>query len=124
MLFSDLKSTVSSPAAHYACGYETTASGVVLSFTAWLNSSASCLGSGIRLTVYARMNGGAWASAVIKASNVTWRGTGTHSVSLTLNGNISGRTKIELYISRAGSSYGGSAGKIASANRPKVYYIS
>lgn len=123
VIFSDLKSTVSSPTVHYSCEYEVTGSGVTLSLKGWLNSSASSLGNGIKLTVFARMNGGAWASTVIKASNTAWSGTGKHSALLTLNGTVSGKTKIELYVTRSGSTYGGSAGKIASAKSPKTYTI-
>ena len=64
VLFSDLKSTVSSPTVHYSCEYEVTNSGVTLSLKGWLNSSASSLGNGIKLTVFARMNDGAWTSTV------------------------------------------------------------
>lgn len=128
MLFSDLKSTVSRPAVHYSCGYGITRSGVSasveLSFKGWLTSSASKLGSGIKLTVYARMNGGAWSSAVIKQASSVWDDSSKHSASVTLNGAVTGKVKIEFYISRAGSSYGGSAGAIASAKSPKTYYIS
>lgn len=123
VLFSDLKSTVSRPTVHYSCGYEVTGSGVTLSLKGWLNSSASSLGNGIKLTVFARLNGGAWASTVIKATNTAWSGTGKHSASLSVSGKASGKTKIELYVTRSGSTYGGSAGKIASAKSPKTYTI-
>lgn len=123
VLFSDLKSTVSSPTVHYSCEYEVTNSGVTLSLKGWLNSSASSLGNGIKLTVFARMNGGAWASTVIKAANTAWSGTRKHSASLTLNGTVSGKTKIELYVTRSGSSYSGSAGSIGSAKKPKIFYF-
>ena len=123
VLFSDLKSTVSSPTVHYSCEYEVTNSGVTLSLKGWLNSSASSLGNGIKLTVFARLNGGAWASTVIKATNTAWSGTGKHSASLTLNGTVSGKTKIELYVTRSGSSYSGSAGSIGSAKKPKIFYF-
>lgn len=123
VLFSDLKSTVSSPTVHYSCEYEVTNSGVTLSSKGWLNSSASTLGNGIKLTVFARLNGGEWASAVIKAANSSWGGTGKHSASLSVSGKASGRTKIELYVTRSGSSYSGSAGSIGSAKKPKIFYI-
>ena len=123
VLFLDLKSTVSSPTVHYSCEYEVTNSGVTLSLKGWLNSSASSLGNGIKLTVFARLNGGAWASTVIKATNTAWSGTGKHSASLSVSGKASGKTKIELYVTRSGSTYGGSAGKIASAKSPKTYTI-
>ena len=123
VLFSDLKSTVSSPTVHYSCAYEVTGSGVSLSFKGWLNSSGSLLGNGIKLTVFARLGGGAWASVVIKQSGAVWRGTAKHSASLILSGKASGRTKIELYVTRSGSSYGGSAGNIGSAKKPKIFYF-
>ena len=123
VLFSDLKSTVSSPTVHYSCEYEVTNSGVTLSLKGWLNSSASSLGNGIKLTVFARLNGGAWASTVIKATNTAWSGTGKHSASLSVSGKASGKTKIELYVTRSGSSYSGSAGSIGSAKKPKIFYF-
>lgn len=123
VLFSDLKSTVSSPTVHYSCAYEVTGSGVSLSFKGWLNSSGSLLGNGIKLTVFARLGGGAWASTVIKATNTAWSGTGKHSASLSVSGKASGKTKIELYVTRSGSSYSGSAGSIASAKKPKIFYF-
>ena len=123
VLFSDLKSTVSSPTVHYSCAYEVTGSGVSLSFKGWLNSSASSLRNGIKLTVFARLNGGAWASTVIKATNTAWSGTGKHSASLSVSGKASGKTKIELYVTRSGSSYSGSAGSIGSAKKPKIFYF-
>ena len=123
VLFSDLKSTVSSPTVHYSCAYEVTGSGVSLSVKGWLNSSGSLLGNGIKLTVFARLGGGAWASVVLKSGSSSWSGTAKHSASLLLNGTASGRTKIELYVTRAGSTYGGSAGNLGSAKSPKSYYI-
>ena len=123
VLFSDLKSTVSSPTVHYSCAYEVTGSGVSLSFKGWLNSSGSLLGNGIKLTVFARLGGGAWASVVLKSGSSSWSGTAKHSASLLLNGKASGRTKIELYVTRSGSSYGGSAGNIGSAKKPKIFYF-
>ena len=123
VLFSDLKSTVSSPTVHYSCAYEVTGSGVSLSCKGWLHSSGSFVGNGIKLTVFARLGGGAWASVVLKQSGAVWRGTEKHSASLILNGTASGRTKIELYVTRAGSTYGGSAGNLGSAKSPKSYYF-
>ena len=113
VLFSDLKSTVSSPTVHYSA----------LTVKGWLTSSASRLGNGIKLTVYARVNGGAWVSAVIKPSASLWNDATKHSVLLHLNGNDAARSKIELYVTRSGSSYGGSAGNLGSAKKPKSYYI-
>ena len=126
-LFSCLKSTVSSPTVCYSADYVITRSGtsasVALTFRGWLNSSSSHLGSGIKLTVFARMNGSAWVSAVIKQGNSTWSGTAKHAALLNLSGSASGRVKIEFYVTRSSSSYGGSAGNLGSAAKPKTYYI-
>lgn len=122
-LFKDLKSTVSHPTVHYSCEYALTNTGVKLAFKSWLNSSNSTLGNGIKLTVFARLNSGQWFSAVLKSVSVTWSGTGKHTAALTLSGAVTSKTKVEIYVTRAGSTYGGSAGKIASASSPKTYYI-
>ena len=126
-LFTNVKSTVSSPTICYSADYVITRSGtsasVALTFRGWLNSSSSHLGSGIKLTVFARMNGSAWVSAVIKQGNSTWSGTAKHAALLNLSGSASGRVKIEFYVTRCGSSYGGSAGNLGSAAKPKTYYI-
>ena len=123
VLFSDMKSTVSSPTVHYSCEYEVTNSGVTLSLKGWLNSSASSLGSGIKLTIFARLNGGSWKNSVIKSGSAVWSGTTKHSASITFSGVKNGRNKLEFYITRAGSSYSGSAGSIGSSSNPKTYYI-
>ena len=127
VLFSDLKSTVSSPTVHYSASYSASRSGdslsVALTVKGWLTSSASRLGNGIKLTVYAQVNGGAWVSSVIKPSISLWNDATKHSVLLHLNGNDAARSKIELYVTRSGSSYGGSAGNLGSAKKPKSYYI-
>lgn len=123
VLFSDLKSTVSSPTVHYSASYDVSDSSIVLTFKGWLNSSASSLGSGIKLTIFARLNGGSWKNSVIKSGSAVWRGTTKHSASITFSGVKSGRNKLEFYITRAGSSYSGSAGSIGSSSNPKTYYI-
>ena len=122
-------SSASSPHVHYSAQYAAQRDGgavaVTLTFAAWLNSSASRLGSGIRLTVFARVNGGAWSSVVIKESSAVWSGVSSHSASLTLSGNAAGNAvTVDFYVSRAGSSYGGSAGKLGSASSPKSYRFS
>ena len=122
-LFSDMKSTVSSPTVHYSASYEVSDSSLVLTFKGWLNSSASSLGSGIKLTVFARLNGGVWGNSVIKSGSAVWSGTTKHSASLTLGGVKNGRNKLEFYITRAGSSYSGSAGSIGKASDPKTYFF-
>ena len=122
-LFSDMKSTVSSPTVHYSASYEVSDSSLVLTFKGWLNSSASSLGSGIKLTVFARLNGGVWENSVIKSGSAVWSGTTKHSASITLGGVKNGRNKLEFYITRAGSSYSGSAGSIGKASDPKTYFF-
>lgn len=128
-LTSKVSSTVSSPAVHYFASYEAermtaldkTVS-VRLTFGAWLNSAASKLGTGIRLTIFARVNGGAWYSAVIKDRAESWSGTAVHTASLTLSTDTAENSaKIEFYVSRTGSSYSGSAGTLGSAANPKSY---
>lgn len=123
VLFSDMKSTVSSPTVHYSASYDVSDSSLVLTFKGWLNSSASSLGSGIKLTVFARLNGGSWKNSVIKSGSAVWSGTTKHSASITFSGVKNGKNKIEFYITRAGSSYSGSAGSIGSSSNPKTYYI-
>ena len=126
-LFTNVKSTVSSPTVCYSAEYVITRSGasasVALTFRGWLNSSASHLGSGIKLTVFARLNGGVWENSVIKSGSAVWSGTTKHSASITFSGVKNGRNKLEFYITRAGSSYSGSAGSIGSSSNPKTYYI-
>ena len=123
VLFSDMKSTVSSPTVHYSASYEVSDSSLVLTFKGWLNSSASSLGSGIKLTVFARLNGGVWGNSVIKSGSAVWNGTTKHSASLTLGGVKNGKNKLEFYITRADSSYSGSAGSIGKASDPKTYFF-
>ena len=123
VLFSDMKSTVSSPTVHYSASYEVSDSSLVLTFKGWLNSSASSLGSGIKLTVFARLNGGVWGNSVIKSGSAVWSGTTKHSALITLGGVKNVKNKLEFYITRAGSSYSGSAGSIGKASDPKTYFF-
>ena len=125
---SKISSTASSPAVNYSSTYESTKNGtalnVKLSFSAWLNSSGSSLGTGIKLTVFARLNSGEWSSSVIKESNASWSGTSHHSTSISLSASSSGSTAtVEFYVTRSGSSYSGSAGTLGSASSPKTYTI-
>lgn len=128
-LVSKVSSTVSNPTVNYSATYtatrettSTAAVSVALTFSAWLNSSASKLGTGTKLTIYVRVNGGAWSSTVIKAASASWSGTTKHTANLTLTGSAPASTaKIEFYVSRTGSTYGGSAGKLGSASSPKSY---
>ncbi len=125
-LVSDTVSTASSPHVHYAAAYSATKNGSALSvdltFTAWLNSSGSSLKTGIKLTVFARINGGEWASVVIKQNSAVWTGTSRHSASLHLAAVAGGSSvKVDFYVTRNGSSYGGDAGKLGTASQPKSY---
>ena len=126
-LVSKVSSTVARPTVNYAATYAASRSGtaltVNLTLAAWLNSSASSLGSGVKLTVYARVRGSAaWSTAVIKSASAVWRGVTRHSVSLNLSGTVSGTAAtVEFYVTRSGSTYGGSAGTLGSASKPKSY---
>ena len=128
-LVGKISSTVSSPAVHYKVQYAASRAGssaasvsVTLMVSAWLGSSGSRLGSGIKLTVYARVNGGAWQSAVIKAASAVWSGTTQHTAEIALCGNVKAdKAAVEFYVTRAGSTYGGSAGTLGSAKSPKKY---
>lgn len=129
-LFSKISSTAGSPTVNYSATYtaaratSTTANvSVTLSFKGWLNSSASSLGNGIKLTVYARMNGGAWSSAVLKTTSQTWSGTTQHTANnIALSGSTtSNKAKIEFYVTRSGSTYSGSSGVLGSSSKPKTY---
>lgn len=125
-LVSKVSSTVARPTVNYAASYAATRNGtaltVNLTFASWLNSSDSTLGTGVKLTVYARVKGGAWSTAVIKSASAVWRGVTRHSVSLNLSGTVSGTAAtVEFYVTRSGSTYGGSAGTLGSAGSPKYY---
>lgn len=127
-LTSKVSSTVSSPTVHYSAAYSATKSGtalsVTLNFAAWLGSSGSTLGTGIKLTIYARLNGGSWKSAVIKDNNASWKGTSQHSAKLNLTATTSGSlATVDFYVTRTGSNYSGTAGTLGSASAPKSYTI-
>lgn len=125
-LFSRVASTVSSPAVNYSGEYEATRSGNSVSFRlvvkAWLNSSGSRLGQGAKLTIKARVNGGQWYEGVIKAATDTWSGTAQHSVEMSMPfSSTSDKCTVEIYVTRHGSTYGGTAGELGSANNPYRY---
>ena len=128
-LVSKVSSTVARPTVNFSATYAAARNGtaltVNLTFSAWLNSSASSLGTGVKLTVYARVKGSSsWSSAVIKNTSASWSGTTRHSVSLSLSGTISGSSAtVEFYVTRSGSTYGGTAGTLGSASKPKSYII-
>ncbi len=128
ILTSKVSSTVSSPTVHYSAKYSATREGSALSvdltFIAWLNSSASNLGTGSKLTIYARVNNGAWKSVVIKNTSASWSGTSEHSAVLSLTATSSTNTvTVDFYVTRSGSTYSGTAGNLGSAGSPKSYTI-
>ena len=129
-LVSKVSSTVARPTVNFSAAYAATKDGtaltVNLTFAAWLNSSASSLGTGVKLTVYARVKGSSsWSSAVIKNTSASWSGTTRHSANLSLSGTISGSgATVEFYVTRSGSTYGGTAGTLGSAGSPKSYTFS
>lgn len=128
VLTSKVSSTVSSPTVNYSAKYAATknssALSVKLTFAAWLNSSGSTLGTGIKLTVYARLNSGAWQSVVIKNTSASWSGTSEHTASLTLSANTTANTAtVEFYVTRNGSTFSGTAGTLGSSSSPKSYTI-
>ena len=128
VLTNKVTSTVSSPTVNYSAKYTATKSSsalsVKLTFAAWLNSSGSTLGTGIKLTVYARINGGAWQSVVIKNTSASWSGTSEHTASLTLSANTAASTAtVEFYVTRSGSTFNGTAGNLGSSSSPKSYTI-
>ena len=128
-LVNDVKSNYGSPYVHYSCTYVSTradedvsAVSVALSFKAWLHSSASFLGSGISLIIYARLNGGSWQSVAIKSSSASWSGNTTKhfAPTLTVTGaSTGGKINVEFYVARGDS--GGNAGKLGTKSSPKVY---
>lgn len=118
-------STVSSPTVYYSGSYSWQKSGnnlsVSVTFAAWI-SSASKLGNGIKLTVYARLNGGAWTPAVIKSNDAVWKNSSAkHYASVSLTGTAKATNTIEWYVTRAGSSYCGTAGNLGSSKKPKIH---
>lgn len=127
-----VKSTVSSPTVNYSAEYSATRANnsvktvsVKLTLRAWLNSSRSMLGTGIKLTVFARINGGAWQSVVIKDSSAVWNGTSKHKASLTITAGVpEDKVRVDFYVSRYGSNFGGTAGILGSAKNPKSYTAS
>lgn len=119
-----VSSTASSPTVKYAAAYEADGKSVTVTFAAQLGSSGSKLGTGIRLTVFARVKGGTWYSATLKEPSASWSGTVKHAARLTLRAANARRVTVEWYVSRAGSSYGGTAGTLGSASSPMKGYAS
>ena len=129
-LTSKISSMVSSPTVHYAVSYEAKRSSttektvtVTVNFSTRLNSSGSRLGTGIKLTAFVRVNNGTWKSVVLKSASASWSGTGVHNASvpgITFS-TAASNAKVEFYISRTGSTGGGTAGTLGSASSPKKY---
>lgn len=130
-LTSKVTSTASSPNVNYSATYVSTRTSkttkgvsVKVDFSAWLPSSASTLGTGIKLTIFARINGGAWKSVVLKSTTDAWSGTSKHNASITLTTNTTDSTAtVEWYVSRTGSTYSGTAGTLGSSSNPKSHKI-
>ena len=128
-LVDDIKSPYSSPYVHYLCSYTTERASattvgisVTLNFKGWLQSSASTLGAGKSLIIYARLNGGAWQSVTIKSSSASWSGNTTKysAPALTLTGaSTADKINVEFYVARGDS--GGNSGKLGTKSSPKVY---
>lgn len=127
-LVNNVKSPYSGPYVHYSAAYTSTRANsssksisVSLTFKAWLDSSASKLGTGIILTVYARISGGAWKSVTIKGNDASWGGTTKHSaIPITLTGNSTAdKITVEFYVARGDS--GGKSGKLGTKSNPKQY---
>ena len=117
-----ITSTVSRPPVNYSGSYAYQKSGAALSlkvkFAAWISSSAT-LGNGIQLTVFARINGGTWKSAVIKSNDAVWKNSSNqHYATINLSGTEKTNNTIEWYVTRSGSRYGGSAGNLGTAKSP------
>lgn len=127
-LCEDVKSPYSGPYVHYSCEYTSeradtasSAVSVTLRFKGWLNSSASHLGTGIILYIYARLSGGSWARVQLKSGSASWGDAKKHSApAITLTGDpTAGKVTVEFYVARGDS--GGNAGKLGTASSPKKY---
>ena len=121
--YTTFSSTVSSPTVYYSGSFDWQKSGssltVPVTFAAWI-SSDSTLGKGILLTIKVRLNGGAWKSAVIKSDSAVWtKSSKKHYATVSLTGKAKSTNTIEWYVTRAGSSYSGSAGNLGSSSSPK-----
>ena len=132
VLTEKVSSTVSSPAVHYSAAYSAERAGdsdgnvsVRLTFGAWLNSDSAVLGTGIQLTVFARIDGGVWQSVVLKNRASVWKGTDRHTASLMLTVNATGdAAAVEWFVSRDGSVSSGTAGILGSRMQPMRYGVS
>lgn len=132
VLTEKVSSTVSSPAVHYSAAYSAERAGdsdekaaVRLTFGAWLNSDSAALGTGVQLTVFARIDSGVWQSVVLKNRASVWKGTDRHTVSLTLTVNATGdAAAVEWFVSRDGSVSSGTAGVLGSRMQPMRYGVS
>lgn len=119
-LTTKISSTVSSPTVNYSATYTASRSrtsdknvSVTVQFKTWLNSSGSRLGTGIKLTAFVRVGGGAWHSVVLKSTSASWSGTSQHSAFVTFDAAVGANSAaVEWYVSRAGSTVGGTAGTL------------
>lgn len=127
-LVNDVKSPYAGPYVHYSCTYTAERAdsasanvSVTLNFKAWLNSSASKLGTGIVLYLYARLSGGSWTRVTVKSSSASWGGTTKRDVpAVTLTGHSTGdKINVEFYVVRGDS--GGNSGKLGTKSSPKSY---
>ena len=112
------------PDVNYSASFDWTKTGTSLSvsatFAAWI-SSASWLGTGKKLTIYARLNGGEWKSVVIKENGDSWKYSPTkHYKTVSLTGTAKAENVIQWYVTRAGSNTSGSAGVLGSKSSPKT----
>ena len=112
------------PDVNYSASFDWTKTGTSLSvsatFAAWI-SSASWLGTGKKLTIYARLNGGEWKSVVIKENGDSWKYSSTkHYKTVSLTGTAKAENVIQWYVTRAGSNTSGSAGVLGSKSSPKT----
>ena len=130
-LVNDVQSPYSSPYVHYSCTYSaeradasSSTVAVTLSFKGWLQSSASFLGTGIILYVFARLSGGSWSRVMLKSGSASWNDATKHPApTITLTGNsTSGKVTVEFYVTRGDS--GGNSGKLGTAKSPKKYAAS
>ena len=124
-------STASSPAVRYDVSYSSARTEaanpsvtVTLTVTTRLGSASSRLGTGIRLTFFARLNGGKWRSVVLKDNADYWEGSAPHEVNLTLTGKAAAdAAAVEWHVSRVGSVYGGYAGIVGSTDAPERHTL-
>lgn len=127
IITSKISSTVANPIVNYSVLYNSEKNigegvAVTLDFTSWLEKDS--LGTGVKLTVFAKLNDGEWRSVVLKENSEAWRDTRAHTSSLTLSSSIySSITNLDFYISRVGSTASGLAGIIGDLYNPVRYSL-